>query len=656
MLEAIAEIGEKVLQNQDMIEGRIVKIGIEDNKGEPKMTVVFDFDIESRKFGIDLIEMDENTVFKYLNLGREGGPNANQWYVTFTNPGSLISESVSQLALKDVPQDIKQQLEFIINEFYFDFGKEVTPKYRYMLDLYKLGIIDENLDELYEKNKNSAKPHKEIQDYLQKELQSHIEKTLRIKSKRIALYTLSINKKPVATSQWYKNLIKQSFSETSKGKISKGKNNLCCSLCGSTEGSTSDLSKISIKYYTTNQVIFASDFNVKNYRKNMALCKTCYDNLLTGEKFIHNEMRAKISKLDVYVVPHFVYKKHDINMEQLYKLSGKLKQTLNTSNNIKNLEEYRNELDELDYDIGEGNYCLLNLIFYKRMNQATKILKLIKDVDPSIFNKIRESINISSQWFEKYFAEGITNRGQKGLNLVYYMTPVKLSQQSPAQYQNVLSIYEALFYRRCLNKREIISNITSCIKINWFEQGDYNVSSEGSRDFIDFKIADGLFYMRFLENMGNIERSGGMDVSMMNLNESYKNYIKDMNYDEQQTALFLLGCLIGSVGRKQSRREKERNKETENKGVGKYKPVLNKINFNGMDFSKVKRLSNDIFKKLEEEDILKYTEVVFAEHKRLMDLSVDKWKCNDIKDENLYYILSGYGYETMKKKEEKENE
>jgi hypothetical protein len=38
----------------------------------------------------------------------------------------------------------------------------------------------------------------------------------------------------------------------------------------------------------------------------------------------------------------------------------------------------------------------------------------------------------------------------------------------------------------------------------------------------------------------------------------------------------------------------------------------------------------------------------------LMGLNEKNWKYN--KDENLYYILSGYAYETMKKREEKKDE
>jgi len=647
MIEGFIENGGRILEKEDIIDSRIVKVGIEDDKGNPKKIIFIDFDTEIKKVKFIVKEMDENTVFEHLYLGREGGPNANQIYVTFTNSTSLTSEVISQLTATDVAGDIKTTLDYIIKEFYYDFGEKVTPKYRFMLDLHGIGVISENIDEIYNKCKDNPKPYKLVQDYLQKEIQKYIEESNGAKKKQIGLYTISINGQPIATSKWYRNLIENRLTQQSKSV--KSDNKLFCSYCGSTDGCTSDLSEMSIKYYTTNQLIFANNFDRKNYDKNMVLCKKCKDKLLTGEKFIQNQMRGKISKLDVYIIPHIVYSKYEFKQSDLYRLSDKLKRTINTANNIDDLKRYKEDLYELGEAGGEGNHFLINLMFYKRMNQATKVLKLIKDINPDIFEKIGESTNLSQIKLEEYFSQGITSRKfQRGLNLVYYMTPIRLSQQSPAQYQNVLNIYEALFYGRKLHRREIISNITKCLKINWFEQGEYNVSSLNSRDFIDLKIVDGLYYMSFLENMGNVERSENMDVSMLNLKNNYKNYITDMGYGEQQTSLFLLGCLVGAVGRSQKRRD------SDNKNGGTYKPVLHKLNFNGMDFTKVKRLSSEIFNKLRQEKILIYTEAIFYAHKTLLGLNENNWKYN--KDENLYYILSGYAYETMKKWEEKENE
>lgn len=650
MIEAIIDIGEKILSHQDIVDSRIVKVGVLDNKGNPKKIVFINFDTILGKVNFEAIEMDEDTVCKYLYLGREGGPNSNQMYVTLTNPSSLMSEVVSQLIKMNIPDDKKEKLNFILNKFYYNFGEKVTPKYRYMLDLHNAGVMDESMEEIYIKHQDRAKPYKDVQIYLQRELLKYIEKNTGAKEKQIGLFTLSVDGEAIGSSDWYRALVKNKLTDKSKEKNSKGK--LICSYCGSYKECTSDLSRMSIKYYTTNQVIFANNFDAKNYCKNMVLCRNCRDKLFTGEKFILNQMRGKISKLDVYIIPHIVYGKYKFDADNLYKLSAKLKQTLNTANNIENLEKFKYGLQKLKEASG-GNYYLINLVFYKKMNQATKILKLIKDIDPGVFYKMGKSTNKSLVIFEKYFPQLSTTRGiLSGLNLIYYMTPVRLSRKLPVQYQNVLNIYEALFYGRRLSRRQIISNIVKCYKICWFEQDEYNVSSSGNKDYIDYKIAYGLYYVLFLENMGNLERGDIMDASDMSLKDNYKKYIKDMAYDPQQTSLFLLGCLVGAVGRKQN--SNKYKKDPDNKGGGKYKPVLNKINFNGMEYSKIIRLSNEILNKLRQEDILKYNEDIFFEHKRLLGLNEKSWKYN--KDENLYYILSGYAFETMKKKEDNLNE
>ena len=117
--------------------------------------------------------------------------------------------------------------------------------------------------------------------------------------------------------------------------------------------------------------------------------------------------------------------------------------------------------------------------------------------------------------------------------------------------------------------------------------------------------------------------------------DEFNDFIKEMRYDEQQTAMFLLGTLIGEIGNVQYGRSEDGNK-----------PILNKLNFNGIDRSKIIRLVKDVFNKLNQEKIRKYNELTFFEMKRLLDKNLDNWKLS--KDENLFYILSGYSFVTVK--------
>lgn len=80
--------------------------------------------------------------------------------------------------------------------------------------------------------------------------------------------------------------------------------------------------------------------------------------------------------------------------------------------------------------------------------------------------------------------------------------------------------------------------------------------------------------------------------------------------------------------------------------------ILNKLNFHGMDGAKVRRLSSEVFEKLRQVKILAYNEKLYAAHKGLLDARMGKgWTLN--KDDNLFYLLSGYGYESLQWSEKK---
>lgn len=109
-----------------------------------------------------------------------------------------------------------------------------------------------------------------------------------------------------------------------------------------------------------------------------------------------------------------------------------------------------------------------------------------------------------------------------------------------------------------------------------------------------------------------------------------RDYLVEMQYSGPQAALFLLGYLIGEVGKGQLRARHEG------------KPVLEKINYQGLSWQKVMQLSNEIVERLRQYDRLRYNERLYAEMKRLMDAHRGDWPLSP--QENTFYILSGYAY------------
>jgi CRISPR-associated protein Csh1 len=194
-----------------------------------------------------------------------------------------------------------------------------------------------------------------------------------------------------------------------------------------------------------------------------------------------------------------------------------------------------------------------------------------------------------------------------------------------------MQLYDSILSNKVISKQFVINNLLECARIQYYEKEGFNVTTGNTHSTITM----GNFFIKFLENMKCLKGGKAMEVNNLKVKEEMKEYIVAMNYNEQQTAMFLLGSLIGEIGSAQ------RNKSSEGK-----KPILNKLNFAGVDKGKLVRLTGEVFNKLIQEKILKYNEGTFGECKRLMDSNFNNWKLN--KQENLFYILSGYSYVTTK--------
>lgn len=220
------------------------------------------------------------------------------------------------------------------------------------------------------------------------------------------------------------------------------------------------------------------------------------------------------------------------------------------------------------------------------------------------------------------------------LESIYYLTAIRIKDGEMQQYNNLLYMYDAIFTKRRLNKKVIIKSILDAIVIKYFKKAGYNIMVAENNEIRDMIIQSGM-YLKFLEYLGCIKGSEKMDVTKLTVTDDIKNYIDTMSYNEEETAMFLLGYLIGEIG----------NREYKRAGEGK-KPILNKLNYSGVDKSKIIRLSNVVFNKLRQEKILTYNEVIYNQCKQLIDKKLNYWEMD--KSENLYYILSGYSYSSTK--------
>jgi len=101
-----------------------------------------------------------------------------------------------------------------------------------------------------------------------------------------------------------------------------------------------------------------------------------------------------------------------------------------------------------------------------------------------------------------------------------------------------------------------------------------------------------------------------------------------MDYTPSQKAMFYLGRAVSSVAIEQYKKGYES------------KPVLEKLNYNGMQKSEIIRLKNDLYDKMRQFKLHSYMEPLFK--KFTEHFNENKWALKP--DEALFYILSGYSF------------
>ncbi|WP_276662717.1 TIGR02556 family CRISPR-associated protein [Syntrophomonas wolfei] len=631
MLESIIGLGAAVLEEQDALASLIKKVpSIKNNRQQHICKFVFH--TKKKELRIDVKEeMDDNSSLRYLHVGSVDGPRSAQWFATSTASSYILSELFPNLLEMQgiIEEDIIRKSRSIVEQFYYPIDPELAgnKKYRYILDIEKLGMGDISLDEIIEEASKSNKPGKKILELLQKQLFKWIQQEYGVGERQLGLYTVVIDGEALVNDPSYR----QAVSDSKKPQTARQHEQmeLECNVCGASEGVPADLSKMKIKYFTTNQLIFASQ--LKDYTKNLNICSSCMEKLQAGEVFLQEQLSTRIAGFTVYIIPHLVYGE-SVDPSTMKNLAQKLLLTVNMAKSIDALEDFRNRLEELK-EI-ENIYYLIDFAFVRSSNAATKILRLVKDVRPSFFENLDVSVAQLQELANKHFKNNYHYRG--GLEQVYYLTPIRLKQGNASSFRELLALYDALFTNRSIDKKRIIKNLAEALAICFYEKEGFNIRQK--QQYINYLTLDGVFLLEFFKRMGCLKGGEGMDYRTLNLNDSIKGFMADMHYDEEQAALFLLGYLLGQVGNAQYRRASEKGADTT------YKPVLNKINFNGIDKSKIIRLRSDVFNKLRQEKVLVYNERIFAECTRLMDKNINDWKMN--KDENLFYVLSGYAFGT----------
>ena len=616
----------------------------------------FDFSTDECRVSVDVNEqMSENSARRYCYIGSAPGANSKQWYCTSGNSFYHLSETIPNLCELDLGDELNSKLTFIRDTYFVDLGEDFkSNKNRYT---FHVGLLsNDNYDIKAYRDTLRDLPEKEQKALLKKEVTEAFDQYLAVHygmklQKNFGLFTILIDAEPLCEREEYKAAILKEKEGTS-GKQDNKKNLIegHCYNCGTTTQLRDDII-IEIKSYTTNLYGFASGVDKKNYRKNMLLCQDCLNAYLAGEKYVKNNMNLSLARFHVYLYPHFIWGE-PLDREGLDIICDRIKHKFKTISNVETVQQLKESIDdELAYQEREDETCYsINLIFYKLAQKATKIQRFIKDVAPSRFDFIANCLDRTQDLYLRLLG-GRTDRTILNLRMIYYLMPIRLDEKNEArEFRNLLGLYDAILSGKLLKKQYIIRNLNACAKVIYYEEKGFNIS--GSE--LEATVVRGTALLKFLEFMQLIKGGVEMEVKSLHCGDELKEFIREMGYKQEEAALFLLGTLMGTIGVEQYKRTKNTS--------SKNKPILNKLNFGGMDKNKILRLAGDVFAKLKQEKLLESkTELIYSDFTELCTPQLSNWGLS--KEENLFCILSGYSYTTRKailgKKKEnggKENE
>ncbi len=593
----------------------------------------------------DMVEIDPTVLSQYRWVGNNVG-NRPQLFLTTDRVDYLVSKTLPNLTayLKEIGRQgcsLYQKADLLTKTF---FSK--LPDGNPILDPEKVGfpgkgiILKSTWEDIPGKPRDKTK---KVIQLLTGAVKRHFLETLGLKSPEMGLWTVLLNGEILALDPAYAEVVVKSkggaVTEGSKKSMSG-----ICSVCGLDKSSvTFDLSGLDfLKYYITDKIGFASGVSEEGFKCTFLICSDCLKAMIVAEKYVRQHLGLRVGPVRFLVLPAFLIEP-EICRADLEIWASKLKSRVGAVSRLSGWLEslggrdsLENELEDFLEEIPYDNLALLNFLFYQKNQSEFRVLALVKDVAPSrITHLLRHSYRLATKG--EALLGGYLQAWWLDLNRIYQLIPISEGRRG-AEHKKLLYIYEALLGQRPVNYRFLLEQFVSMAAIyhtGSFEGTNIRPPMPGYEELeMANRVLQANLLLMFLREEQLLE--GGMLLSgpteLEGLKKPLQDYIREMKYGEPAVVLFLLGYLMNQIGRKQAEAGYQQ------------KPVLEKINYAGMLWSKVVQLSNVIFNQLRQYDVLRYNEGIFAIMKRLLDAHRRDWQLSP--QENVFYILSGYAFAT----------
>ncbi len=435
-------------------------------------------------------------------------------------------------------------------------------------------------------------------------------------------------------------------------EIESKSNKLICYICKKEKNNvtseyTKKFDRTGInKIFTTTTLNYSQKFKkYKDEPNNYYICNECYQKLRFGEKTISMQFKSKIAGEDVFIIPEALIKKFD------YKKLNIIKNDVDFAFKSEDAKMWIKTIN-METDIENIKLYTVNFIFYRTDGNSVKVIKTIEDVPILRLEKIMQIIDSYKESLKPQI-------GNISLGSIYRLIPVRISNNVQIDIDRVLSLYKAILTGEKVSVNTLYLYALEALEkgINQLGKSDISkinnyinllLSRYWKRD--DFFIKNIIFgYIVLLKlcqelNILNKEifLKYGQRRTIMNLMSTpskevnseiihIEDFLDKQGVIDDAKALFYLGILINRVAIAQYNKEH------------KTKPILKKIQFQGMTKKEICKLYADVVEKLRQYDkITLFTEAIMNRFHYYFGNLDKQWDLND--QANVFYLMAGYSY------------
>ena len=375
------------------------------------------------------------------------------------------------------------------------------------------------------------------------------------------------------------------------------------------------------KIFQTTASNYASGFS--DFRKNFQSNPASLASLDKASEYVLNNLNTNIAGVSHIVVPNFLHKDlESFDLEQIKLFLDKTGELL---------FHYQKLDTDLDKNLPDVYLFWVNYIAFESDGNSFKVINHIKDINSAYLKKLIEVFGRTEFEFRNYIG------GQSLFNLqsIYRMIPIRDGQKSKVN--PVLNLFNDILEQKPIRQDLIFDHFITLVLCHWYGRSRAYTNIGESNSF-DFSIKDAVYkysaliYALKQLNLIDMEKETAQqevtDSPKTDFQKRVDHFFEKMDYSEYEKAMFYLGRVLSSVAYAQYKKGHES------------KPVLNKINFNGMDSQAVVRLSLDLSEKARQYTIHRETEWNFAHFREHFN---DKdWPLTN--EQNVFYLMAGYSF------------